>query len=374
MGINANNLNSALGANIATTQQLPATPEHIPDDTKIIKNNIKNRTRRSFQRTTSAFTEYPVKGLTGNKKSTFYEFLTMGTVPYLLGSATFIALFNTVSKFPNFNKKGAKALGNKMALGVIFFGLAKNLSKSLITKPVKWATGIDTEMPYQRVSYTIPTSKDDTPIPEYEQHYVMESRDFPRFDLLYDIDKNYLNSDEKGKGLPRNYYYDKIAAKNGLGTNLEASDAEVKPIIKDVISRSNTAKSLSTFAWGAVGVSLAAQSSWDHFFNALSKKSWNKFKSNPNENAAVNLADKVINTTKNVARITKSFGRNFVNASKELYHGPNFEKGYNKHAGKIMLGIASALSVLGAINTIYGAKTSGDRKLVIDSNKKVTVD
>ncbi|MGN1154420.1 MAG: hypothetical protein ACI4S3_10365 [Candidatus Gastranaerophilaceae bacterium] len=368
MGINANNTNQAFVATTTVKQPLPPAPEHIKDDTRVIDNNIRNRARRSFQKTTSACTEYPVKGFTGNKKSTFYEFLTMGIVPTFLGSGTLIALFNTFSKFPNFNKKGAKALGNKMALGVVFFGLAKNLSKSLITKPVKWATGIDTEMPYQRVSYTIPTSKNDTPVPEYEQHYVMESRDFPRFDLLYDLGK------DKHPERTRNYYYDKIAAKNGLGKNLEASDAEVKPLIRDVISRSNTAKSLSTFAWGAVGVSLAAQPTWNHFFNALSSKSWNKFKPNPNENKVINYVDKFINTAKNLKRITKSFGRNFVKATQELYHGPEIEKGYNKHAGKVMIGIAAALSVLGAINTIYGAKTSGDRKLVIDADKKVTVD
>lgn len=372
MGIDTSNANTTLAL---TPLNSPCPPyphkhvplEYIPDDTRVLKNNLRTQTMRSFQKVTSAFTEYPAKGLKGDKKATFYEFLTMGTVPYLVGSATFIALFNGAAKyFPNFNKKGARTLGNKMALGVVLFGVAKSLSKSLVTKPVKWATGIDTEMPYQKVSFTIPNSKDDWPHKQYEQHNVFESRDFPRFDKLYDV--------EKDNGKPRNYYYDKIAKKNGLGTNLEASDAEVKPLIKDVISRSSTAKSLSSYAWGAAGVCVAQQAPWDNFFNALSKKNWNKFIPNPNENKLINLTDKAINVGKNIWRITKSFGRNFVAASKEFYKGPEVEKGFNKHAGKFVIGLAAGLSILGAINTIYGAKTSGDRKLVIDANKKVTVD
>ncbi len=370
MGIDTSNANTSIAlvpksANCPPYSHVHIPPEHIPEETRILPNNPRTQAMRSFQKVTSAFTEYPAKGLKGDKKSTFYEFLTMGTVPYILGSATFMALFNAApSWFPNFNKKGARVGGNKLALGVLLYGVAKSISKNFVTKPVKWATGIDTEMPYEKVTYTIPNSKDDTPVPMFEQHNVFESRDFPRYDKLYNLKE----------GKPRNYYYDKIAKKNGLGTNLEASDAEVKPLIKDVISRSSTAKSLSTYVWGGVGVMLAAQNSWDHFFNALSKKSWRRFTPNPNENKFINLVDRGINTGKNLWRITKSFGRNFVKASKELYNGPATEKGFNKHAGKFALGFAAALSILGAANTIYGAKTSGDRKMVIDSDKKVTVD
>ena len=32
----------------------------------------------------NAFTKYPKKGITGSKNANFYEFLTMGTVPYLI--------------------------------------------------------------------------------------------------------------------------------------------------------------------------------------------------------------------------------------------------------------------------------------------------
>jgi len=87
------------------------------DGTRICKNTPKNGIRRFVQKTTSAFTEYPVKGLKGDPNSDFYEFLTMGTVPYVIGSLTFMGLFNGICK---------SQIGSKLALGVLFYGLGKN--------------------------------------------------------------------------------------------------------------------------------------------------------------------------------------------------------------------------------------------------------
>ena len=116
MGIDLSNANTTLALTPASsTNSCPPYPhthvpaKHIPDETRVLPNNLKTQTMRSFQKVTSAFTEYPAKGLKGDKKATFYEFLSMGTVPYLVGSATFMALFNAAPKwFPNFDKKGAR--------------------------------------------------------------------------------------------------------------------------------------------------------------------------------------------------------------------------------------------------------------------------
>ena len=40
----------------------------------------------------SAFIDYPIKGLRGDVNANFYEFLTMGIVPYILGSAVFMTV------------------------------------------------------------------------------------------------------------------------------------------------------------------------------------------------------------------------------------------------------------------------------------------
>lgn len=347
------------------------------EKTELKKNTLYNKIMSSYQKTTSAFTEYPAKGLTGSKNSNFYEFLSMGIVPYLVGSATLMAVFNAASHLFVGNKsaQAAKKVGNLGALGVVFYGVAKTLSKSLISIPVKIATGIDTEMSYQRHVFSDPNLKLAHPINEYEQHKVMESHDFPRYDMMY----GEKLSERDGKEYSHNYLFDKIAKKNGLGENLPASDTEVKPIIKDVISRSNTAKSLSSYLWAAVGVMLAAQEKpWGHFFNATSKHNWvkkaPKGESSWTKEPIKNLKRVFKPIVKNTVRIAKSFGRSFVDASKSLYTGPEGATGFKKHAGKIMIGIAAASTILGAINTIHGAKTAvGQDKKVFDKKRTVTV-
>lgn len=336
-------------------------------------NNLKNRLMSTYQKTTSAFIEYPVKGLAGSKKSNFYEFLSMGIVPYLVGSATMMAVFNGASKMflGHDSAKAARSLGNKMALGVVLWGVAKGLSKSLITYPVKWATGIDTDMAYQRHVFSDPDAGLKHPIHEYEQHRVMESHDFPRYDMMY----GEKLSEDKEEKLPHNYLFDKIAKKNGLGEDLPASDTEVKPLIKDVISRSSTAKSISSYLWAAVGVCLAVQTPWNHFFRSVSKSQWKGYKpSSPNAGLPSKLVGKTLNTAKNLLRISRSFGSSLIDSSKELFKGPEGKVGFAKHAGKAIIGLAALSSLFGAINTIYGAKTSvGQRKNVFDKKDKITV-
>ena len=67
------------------------------DETHILPNNLSTRMDQSTQKTMSAFIDYPVKGLKGDINSNFYEFLTMGTVPYILGSAMFMVVFNVLN-------------------------------------------------------------------------------------------------------------------------------------------------------------------------------------------------------------------------------------------------------------------------------------
>ena len=60
----------------------------------LLQNNFSTRTRIGFDKLTNALTLYPAKGLKGDKNANFYEFLTMGTVPYLVGSATLMGVCN----------------------------------------------------------------------------------------------------------------------------------------------------------------------------------------------------------------------------------------------------------------------------------------
>ena len=125
------------------------------EKTRILPNTHKTRVRQDFQKTSSAFLDYPVKGLKGDINSNFYEFLAMGAVPYVAGSLMFMTAFNCLNK--HLSPK-AQLRGKKFALGVIFYGIMKSLSKNFVTKPVKWLTGVDTELPYENIVYPLPSS------------------------------------------------------------------------------------------------------------------------------------------------------------------------------------------------------------------------
>lgn len=103
----------------------------------LLKNNIANNAKVGLDKFINAFTVYPAKGMKGSKNANFYEFLTMGTVPYLIGSGMLMAVFNSASKhYAPFQRVMSRSTGNKLALGVLFYGIMKNVSKSFVSKPV----------------------------------------------------------------------------------------------------------------------------------------------------------------------------------------------------------------------------------------------
>ena len=163
--------------------------DKLKDETRILDNTIKTRVRQGTQKTMSAFIDYPIKGLKGDINSNFYEFLTMGIVPYLAGSAMFMIVFNALNLGKHLGAKDAKAsakMGQKMALGVVLYGVLKNLSKHLVTKPIEIATGVDTEMPYQNKVYNLPKGPGDNSQidAQFQQRKIFDSKEFFRKDLL----------------------------------------------------------------------------------------------------------------------------------------------------------------------------------------------
>lgn len=308
----------------------------------LLNDNLATRTRIGIDKLTNAFTIYPAKGLKGSKNANFYEFLTMGTVPYIIGSATLMAVFNIANKhFAPFARTKASELGGKMALGVLFYGILKSLSKPLVSIPIKMATGINTEQPYAKVIYELPDDINDTDITSIEHHKVFESVEFPRWDLLYGNEK---------KGEKLNFRYDKIAKKLGMGENLKDSDQEVKPRIKEVIVKANLAKNISSYLWAATGVGIAFQKPWENYFKVMTFKFWKG---------------------KEFTKSIESFGRNFKESLKAFWNGEG--KGVGKHAGKAMVGVAALSTVLGVINAISSPHTPQKSHNVINKNDKYTV-
>lgn len=312
----------------------------------LMPNNVVTRARIGMDKVTKAFSIYPAKGLKGSINSNFYEFLTMGTVPFIIGSGMMMAVFNGVTNKFNHNAvtKAAK-LGNKMALGVLLYAGLKDLTKFLTTAPIKWFTGIDTELPYSKVNYFLKENPDsDSGLTSIEYHKVGESVDFPRWDQLYG---------DTSKGEPINFRYDKIAKKNGLGENLNDSDQDVKPMYKEVLVKSKLAKSFSSFMWAVTGVALAFQKPWDDFFNVATLKFWKG---------------------KDFVHSMKTFGRSFLKSVKSLYVGPSGEVSkLDKHSGKALLATTLLTTILGVVNSLHITKKPKKTNSQINPNKESVV-
>lgn len=325
---------------------VPETGTGAEEHDTLMPNNIMTRARIGMDKFTKAFSVYPAKGLKGSINSNFYEFLTMGTVPFVIGSGMMMAVFNGVTKHFNHHAvKEAAKLGNKMALGVMLYAGLKDITKFLTTAPIKWFTGIDTELPYSKVNYFLKENPDsDSGLTSIEYHKVGESVDFPRWDQLYG---------DTSKGEAINFRYDKIAKKNGLGENLNDSDQDVKPMYKEVLVKSKLAKSFSSFLWAVTGVALAFQNSWEDFFNVATLKFWKG---------------------KDFVHSLKTFGNSFVESVKSLYNGPSGDVSkFEKHSGKALIATTLLATVFGVVNSLHITKKPKSGNSQINPSKESVV-
>ena len=302
----------------------------------IVENTFRNRAKISADRITNAFTIYPAKGIKGDKNSNFYEFLAMGTVPYLLGSGALMLAAPITKLFDKHGGKQASKYCNAFALGVLAYGLLKNISKSFIKKPVKWITGIDVDLPYKKIVRDLPSTSDGKVNANIEYHKVFESADFTRTDLLYDYDKY---------GKKRGSYYDYIAQKNGLGKNLNASDQIAKPFIHKVVVKERLAETWSSYAWAILGVGLCMQDSTKEFFGLKSTaKGIQKL------------------SPSNIWGKTKRLGSTIVGSIKEMH---------SKKAGKALIYTAIASTILGNIISLTNNKPKKANEINMNNKDSV---
>ena len=330
------------------------------DESEIVPNTIRTRVLQKYDKTLNAMTEYPAKGLKGDVNSDFYEFLSMGIIPYLAGSAMFIAMFNLLNK--HLSEKAALR-GKKMGLGVLFYGILKTLSNDFVTRPVAWSTGVDVELPYRNIYCTLPTKPGAEAVIDHkhQQRKVYDSIEFFRKDLI-------AKHPEYGVA-----YYDGIAKKLGMGENLNDSVTETTPIIQSIVSSTKTAKSLSSYCWAGVGVGLAVQDVWADFFKAFSGRQ--KYVAKSNEGFLSKAGGKLVNTAKNLWKLSGTFGKTFGKACKTYWTGEQGTKGIRKHAGKAWLLFTAALTAITTYNVIHRAKQMGKlaNKDLIDKNQESTV-
>ena len=316
--------------------------KNLDKDSRILPNNLQTRMYQKYHKTTNAFLEYPVKGLRGDVNSDFYEFLSMGIIPYLAGSAMFMVMFNLLKDLKPNSKILAGINGKKMALGVVLYGLMKTISNDFVTRPVAWGTGIDIELPVQH-------------------RKVYDSKEFFRKDLI-DKDPKYGNA-----------YYENIAKKVNLGENLNDPVSETTPIIQSIVSMTKTAKSLSSYAWAGLGVGLAVQDSWQTFFNSISNRKHHIPKEG--EGFFSKIGNKLKNFGSNLVDISKSFCTSFVKSCKSLWNGEAGTTGFMKHAGKGWILATLGITIGSVANVIIRAKNMGKTANIkaIDESKESTV-
>ena len=275
---------------------------------------------------------YTRKGMTGSKNSNFYEFLSLGLVPNIVGSAMLILLSNALNnKFGGRDSMFANINGRKMAGGVILYAAGKWIGNKIINKGVQAKTGIDIEMPYKKVVHELPKYKGDTNTTSVEFHRVFESVDFPRWDLI--------NKEGEHKG-DRLEYYNKLAKRMGYQGDLNSADQVVQPKIREVLVKSSAAKAVSAYIWAGLGCAIAAQEPFGNFMNLQGAPSLGaKIKKIPSE---------IFHATKDsVKQLAKT-----------------------KIGKGLMIG-AAATSILGIINATKGFKAEKeDKTSTVDYNSK----
>ena len=316
------------------------------EESHIKENTIKTRLEQATQKTMSAFIDYPAKGLKGDVNANFYEFLTMGIVPYVLGSAAFVSVFGLSSK-----------VGKKLSLGVLLYAVMKSLSKNLVTAPVRTFTGIDTELPYQNKVYNLPTEAgaDANMDIRWQQRKVFDSKEFFRKDLL------------------KKDFYDKVAIRLGMDENIPDTVSATTPIIQNVIATTNTAKSLSSSCWAAVGVGLAVQDSWLSFFKAVAERK--RFIGKEQNGPFGKVGARVKLFAENTKILTKEFLKSFAGSWNQLWTGGPSQSLFRKHAGKFLIGLSALTTFMLTTNVIARAhKMANDRNLkTIDKTKESVV-
>ena len=323
----------------------------------------------------NAFIEYPIKGFKGSKNANFYQFLQMGTVPYLLGSAAMIGVFNLARVFMDGKSaKSAAKLGNKMALGVIGYGIMKNVSKKFIEAPVKHFRGIDVNLPYDKIVHELPEKGNENNLVKHEIHKAYESVDFPRWDLFYN---------NEFYGNERNSYYKEISKKFGYDPDsLDYSDQKMKSKIKETVVKTRLFTTLSSYFWAASAVGVAMQEPWTKMtFNPIQR-----FKNLKNNISIGKVQSNDFFVVEFAKKLGKSFGEfigvDFGKIVKNIKSKEALTKGLEKAtktqiAGRALLGTALGLTILGNFFALHdfnkdkGSKTQASTSLIDDSREKV---
>lgn len=299
---------------------------HIPEKTFL------PGVKASFFKLTNDVLTYFPKGFAGSKNSDFYEYLSMGMVPYLIGSAMLYAVYKGANFFFN---SGDKASADKTAkclgAGVVLYGLGKLLYQKITHKAISLSTGVDLDWLYVKKINELPEPGQEKGLVREQPSKIYASVQFFRNDLM-DKDGE-LNHDDVY------YHYDKIAKKAGFKEKLNASNQIVNEKIRGVIARTTALENIGKYIVAATGVALGNQEAF--------------------KNIKLTSPRSIVDTFKEAARqLWKGSERNI----------------FTKHSGKALVIASAAATVLTWLIPTIGFKHNPNTiKTKVDTNKEYEV-
>lgn len=289
--------------------------------------------------TNDIFTYFP-KGFSGSKNSDFYEYLSLGMVPNLIGSAMLIALYGLANG--KYNAADAKFAGmgaKQMGAGVILYAAGKWAYQRLARAGIKASTGIDLDMRYTKKVNELPEPGQEKGLVRTQYPGVYDSVQFYRNDLLTkDAEINHGDA----------YYHDdRIVKKAGFDNKLHAPNQTASDKIRKVKARTTALENVGKYIVAATGVALGSQEAFKH----------------------VNLkAPRTIITALKEGAVQLWKGTSKFDTSKQLGKVLNFG---TKHFGKALIiasGVATLLTWL--IPTIGFKHNPNTVKTKVDTNKE----
>lgn len=274
------------------------------------------------------FTYFP-KGFAGSKNSDFYEYLSLGKVPNLIGSGMLIGLYTAANYFFNAcDKEAAFKEGKKAAAGVILYAAGKWAYQKLSRTLINGSTAIPLDMRYVKKVDELPEPGQEKGLVRKQYPGVFDSVNFYRLDLLVkDGELNHNNA----------YHYDdKIVKKAGFKDKMNATNQTSGKKIREVKSRTTALENIGKYIVAATGVALGFQKSF--------------------EKVSLKQPSTILTALKDGAKqLWDGAGRNI----------------FTKHSGKALIiasGVATLLTWL--IPTLGFKHNSNTMKNTVDTNKE----
>lgn len=294
------------------------------------------------------FTYFP-KGFKGSKNSDFYEFLALGSVPYLIGSAMLYASYGAANKaFNSADKFSANQVKTAMGAGIVLYGLGKAVSRTLSRTLINSSTNVNLNLKCLNKAYEVPEPGQEKGLVRVQYPGVWDSCEFPRTDLL--------SKDAEINHNDRNYHNDRIAQKLGSGEKLNSPEQLTDKKAREVKVRATALENILGYVPAALGVAIGSQ---DGFRNIEFKK---VFKG---DNKLINF--------KNAKNNIVSLGEGFAQSCKMLWKGDG-RNSLTKNFGKAMIIGGVAATVLNWLIPVIGFKTNPNTmKSKIDNKKDYEV-